>query len=94
MNLPTGMPPQIIVVWLASLAALGLVRRFAPQTRIARMAPALAHLLLIVSCAGCGSSGSPAIPGAPTTPPGLYTINVIATSGGVTQTIPLQVRVI
>ena len=94
MNLPTGMPPQIIVLWLASLAALGLVRRFAPQTRVARMAPALALLLLIVTCAGCGSSGSPAIPGAPTTPPGLYTINVIATSGGVTQTFPLMVRVI
>ncbi|NDQ57478.1 MAG: choice-of-anchor D domain-containing protein [Acidipila sp.] len=94
MNLPTGMPPQIIVLWLASLAALGLVRRFAPQTRLARLAPALALLLLIVTCAGCGSSASPAIPGAPTTPPGLYTINVTATSGGVSQSIPLMVRVI
>jgi len=88
------MPPQIIAMWLASLAALGLVRRFAPQTRIACLAPALALLLLIVTCAGCGSSGSPAIPGAPTTPPGLYTINVTATSGGISQTIPLMVRVI
>jgi hypothetical protein len=94
-DLPFGLPSQIVVLWLASLAALGLVRRFTPKNRLARFAPALALVLSLVSLAGCGSSGTTAaVPGAPTTPPGLYTITVTATSGSVTQSIPLLVRVI
>jgi hypothetical protein len=81
-------------VWLAALLALGLVRRFAPQTRIARVAPALVMLLLVMTWAGC-TTGSSAInaPG-PQTPPGVYTITIMGTSGGAHASTQLMVRVV
>jgi hypothetical protein len=95
MNWPPGLPPQLAVLWLAALLGLGLVRRFAPQTRMARVAPALLMLLLVMTWAGC-TTGSSAInvQGQPQTPPGLYTITITGSSGGAQSNIQLFVRVI
>jgi hypothetical protein len=98
-GLPPMMPPQVVVLWLLSLLGLAVVRKFAPQTRLARVAPAVAMLLLTVIMplfgTGCGSGASViAVPGQPTTPPGLYTITITGTSGAVTQNIQLLVRVV
>jgi hypothetical protein len=98
-HMPPMMPPQVVVLWLLSLLGLAVVRQFAPQTRLARVAPAVAMLLLTVIMplfgTGCGSGSSViAVPGQPTTPPGLYTITITATSGRVSQNIQLLVRVV
>jgi hypothetical protein len=98
-RMPPMMPPQVVVLWLLSLLGLAVVRKFAPQTRLARVAPAVAMLLLTVIMplfgTGCGSGNSIiAVPGQPTTPPGLYTITVTATSGMAVQKMQLFVRVV
>jgi hypothetical protein len=95
---PPNFPPVAVALWLLALLALALTRRLVPQARLARVVPALALLLLAMTWASCGGSGLPAgdpplFPNQPTTPSGLYTITVTATSGPVTSTINLMVRV-
>jgi hypothetical protein len=81
---------------MGGLALLvGIMWRCLSQRWVIRLAPALVLLLLVMTWAGCVSNPPPAIPNAPTTPAGVYQIQVVATApGGVKQVVTLNVHVI
>ncbi|HUJ40490.1 MAG TPA: hypothetical protein VLW54_08085, partial [Candidatus Acidoferrales bacterium] len=63
--------------------------------RLVPVAAAVLLVLVVMSGAACVSNPPPAIPGAPTTPAGVYQIQLIATApGNVHQTVSLTVHVI
>ena len=73
-------------------------RRFAGPAWLARLAPicaSLALFLFVVTWTACVHNDPPAIPNAPTTPAGVYQIQVVATTQhGGKQTVSLTVHVI
>ena len=89
---PAPLAPVEGMSAIALLAALGLRR--APRPWAARLAPALLLLLLLVTFTACVNNAPPILPNQPTTPAGVYQIQVVATSGGVKQTVALTVHVI
>ncbi|HMD30538.1 MAG TPA: hypothetical protein VKG84_01430, partial [Candidatus Acidoferrales bacterium] len=98
----TPMQPFAAFSGLLLLAAMLLRSRvFGLQRRgpwAARLAPVCAMLLLVMlvmTWTACVSNPPPTIPGAPTTPAGVYQIEIQATApGGVKQSVPLTVHVI
>jgi len=69
-----------------------------PQPWAARLAPALALMVLLalmMATAACTNNLPPPLPNQPTTPTGVYQIQIVATApGGVKQMVPLTVHVI
>jgi len=101
LHLPASSP--VPWSWTLAMATLGMVilpgRIRTPRRSRRRylwLAP-LTLLLLLVSCGGGGSIGGGATGGQQAnpngTPAGTYTLNVQATSGSTTQTIPLTLTV-
>jgi len=75
---PPILPAPFAGLWVGTLALFVLLRRVAPRPWLARAAPALLLILLVVTWAGCINNPPPAIPGAPTTPAGNYAVTVTA----------------
>ncbi len=94
-------PPVGVVLLLAMLIAMHRNRRSSGESRgwAGQMAPALGMVLMLVlllSWTACVNNPAPAIPNAPTTPAGVYQIQVVATvtATGQTVTLPLTVHII
>ena len=97
---PWTAPPVGAMLLLAMLLAMHSRRRASRGGRAfaRQIVPACAMLLLVllvITWTACVSNPPPAIPGAPTTPAGLYQIQLIGTAaGGVKTVLTLTVRII
>ncbi|HMD31717.1 MAG TPA: hypothetical protein VKG84_07390, partial [Candidatus Acidoferrales bacterium] len=93
---PWGPEPLAPVGAMSAIALLmALLLRRVPRPWAARLAPALLLVLLVMTWTACVNNNPPILPNAPTTPAGVYQIQVIATApGGVKQTVSLTVHVI
>jgi hypothetical protein len=96
---PTGGSPPILPapfagLWVGTLVLFVLLRRVMPKPWLARAAPAVLLMLLVVTWAGCANNPAPAIPGSPTTPAGIYSVTVTANGMNVTKQLMLTLRVI
>jgi hypothetical protein len=90
---PLGPAPMEALGGVALLLAALL--RYLPRRWAMRLAPALVLMLLVVTWTGCVSNPPPAIPNAPTTPAGVYQLQLVATApGNVKQIVTLTVHVI
>ncbi|HUJ41261.1 MAG TPA: choice-of-anchor D domain-containing protein [Candidatus Acidoferrales bacterium] len=79
----------VLAVLLRKSALAGRGQRLAPLAAVCLVA------VLLLTCAACVNNPPPAIPGAPTTPAGVYQIQVIATAPGIpSQMLGLTVRII
>ena len=92
-------PVEGLIETASALAMLlALVLRRMPQPWAARLAPALALMVLLtlmMATAACTNNLPPPLPNQPTTPTGVYQIQIVATApGGVKQMVPLTVHVI
>jgi hypothetical protein len=96
----TPLPIPAIGGLVLLMAMLLRSRAFGRQGRWAmRLAPALVLLLLVVTWTACVSNPPPAFPNKPTTPAGVYQIQLVATAPGpggvaVKQTVTLTVHVL
>ncbi|MCL5005493.1 MAG: choice-of-anchor D domain-containing protein, partial [Acidobacteria bacterium] len=92
---PSGSLP--VVAWLAILGLLGLVAlvKFSPEGgRVRRAAPWATLALLAALCAGCGGGSSGmGVSGDNSTPAGTYVLTVKATSGSLSQTTQVTLKV-
>ena len=80
-----GAPPPILpapfaALWVGTLALFVLLRKVMPRPWLARVAPVILLLLLVVTWAGCINNPPPALPGLPTTPAGNFAVTVTATN--------------
>jgi len=99
---PTGGSPPILPapfagLWVGTLVLFVMLRRVLPRPWLARAAPALLLMLLVITWAGCVSNPAPAIPGSPTTPAGNYVVTVTATGANgvnVMKVLTLMLRVV
>jgi hypothetical protein len=97
---PWGAPVGTTVEAMSAIALLivllmALLLRRAQRPWAVRLAPALLLVLLLMTWTACVHNDPPVIPNAPTTPAGVYQIQVVATApGGVKQTVSLTVHVI
>jgi hypothetical protein len=92
-TLARSVPPATHSPWLWAVALFGCAvlpiggRAWKPRSRFRRILPFFL-LLLICACGGGGGESS-----STSTPAGAYTINVTATSGSTTETVPLTLIV-
>jgi trimeric autotransporter adhesin len=93
---PWGTPVGSAAEAMSAIVLLmALLLRRAPQPWAARLAPVLLLVVLLMTVTACVHNDPPVIPNAPTTPAGVYQIQVVATApGGVKQTVALTVHVI